>query len=235
MADSPVILITGTSRGIGNHLALHFLGAGARVIGCSRTDQTSIDHENYSHFSLDVGSEPEVVEMFRSIRSEFGRLDAAINNAAVNPTLSLVAMTPYAAAEQTMRTNFLGPFVVAREAVKLMMRNKFGRIINLGSMASRHEVQGESLYTASKAALNAFTRVLAKETAAHGITVNVVAPAALETELMAAIDPVKLKEVLQRNAIPHLGTFPEIAHTVEWLLKPESSAITGQVIYLGGA
>lgn len=235
MADSPVILITGTSRGIGNHLARHFLSTGARVIGCSRSDQSSIDHENYSHFALDIGSEPEVVEMFRSIRSEFGRLDAAVNNAAVNPTLSLVAMTSYAAAEQTMRTNFLGPFVVAREAVKLMMRNKFGRIVNLGSMAARHEVQGEALYTASKAALNSFTRVLAKEVAAHGITVNVVAPAALETELMSSVDPVKLKEVLQRNAIPALGTFEEVSNIVDWLLKPESGAVTGQIIYLGGA
>ncbi len=235
MADASVILITGTSRGIGLHLARRFLEQGHRVIGCSRSPQSLIQDKNYSHFVLDIGSEPQVVEMFRAIRADHGRLDAAINNAAINPTLSLVAMTSFSAAEQTMKTNFLGPFVVAREALKLMMRNKFGRIINLGSMASRHEVAGEALYTASKAALNAFTRVLAKEAWPHGVTANVIAPAALETELMASIDPVKLKEVLQRNAIPELGNFADVSASIEWLLRPESSSITGQIIYLGGA
>lgn len=233
MSEQTIVLITGTSRGIGNHLARYFVERGCFVVGCSRSEYTELDHERYSHHVIDVSSEADVVRLFRSIRSSHGRLDAAINNAALNPTLSLVALTAATAATQALNVNVLGPFLVCREAVKLMMRRKFGRIINLGSMATRHEVQGEALYTASKAAVNALTRVLAKEVAAHGITCNVVAPAAVETNLASAVDPAKLKDVLARNAICELGSPADVSTIIEWLIRPESSAVTGQIIYLG--
>jgi 3-oxoacyl-[acyl-carrier protein] reductase len=235
MPESRVALVTGTSRGIGNALARHLLERGWVVIGCSRSSYTGIEHERYAHRVLDVASEPAVVELFSWIRSSYGSLDAAVNNAAINPTHSLVALTPATAASETLNANMVGVFLVCREAVKLMMREKSGRIINLGSMATRHEVEGEALYTASKAAVNSFTRVLAKEVASQGITCNVVAPAAVEGGLSAAVDVAQLRNVLARNAVRHPGTAAEISATVEWLLGPEASAITGQIIYLGGA
>jgi 3-oxoacyl-[acyl-carrier protein] reductase len=235
MPEAPVVLITGTSRGIGNHLARHFLDRGAIVVGCSRGDYDGIGDERYAHRAVDVSSEPEVVELFRFVRETHGRLDVAINNAALNPTLSLVALTPAQAAAETVAANLLGPFLVCREAVKLMMRRKSGRIVNIGSMATRHEVPGEALYTASKAGLNAFTRVLAKEVAEHGITCNVVAPAAVESELSAAVDPEALRQVLARNAIPGLGSPEDVAAAIDWLTEPGSAAVTGQIVYLGGA
>ncbi len=235
MAEPEVALITGTSRGLGNHLAHHLLERGYRVVGCSRTEVPDLQHERYVHRTVDVSSEADVVELFRFIRSEFGRLDVAINNAAINPTLSLLALTPTSAASDTFATNVIGPFLVCREAVKVMMRGDSGRIINVGSMATRHEVEGEAIYTASKAALNALTRVLAKEVAEYGITCNVVAPAAMPTDLMAAVDPAKLEEVLARNAIREVGAPEDLARVVDSLIGPEAAAITGQVIYLGGA
>ena len=235
MPEPPVVLITGASRGIGNHLARHFVERGARVVGCSRGDYSGLEDERYAHRVADVGSEPAVVELFRFIRGSYGRLDVAINNAALNPARSLVALTPAAAAAETLAANVLGPFLVCREAVKLMTRNRFGRIVNLGSMATRHEVPGEALYTASKAALNAFTRVLAKEVASQGITCNVVAPAAVQSELSAAVDRDALMEVLARNAIPELGSEADVAAAIAWLIAPASAAVTGQIVYLGGA
>jgi 3-oxoacyl-[acyl-carrier protein] reductase len=235
MSDRPVVLVTGTSRGIGEHLARHFLEREWQVVGCSRTEGAGPEHERYAHRVVDVRSEPDVVALFGFIRETYGRLDAAVNNAALNPAHSLLAMTPASAVADTFAANVVGPFVVCREAVKLMMRAKYGRIVNLGSMATRHEVPGEAAYTASKAALNALTRVLAKEVAAYGITANVVAPAAVESELMAAVDQDKLREVLARNAVTELGTPDEVAATVEWLAGADSGAVTGQVIYLGGA
>jgi 3-oxoacyl-[acyl-carrier protein] reductase len=216
-------------------MARHFLERGHAVVGCSRGEYSGIEHERYTHHTVDLSVEADVVELFRTIRSAHGRLDAAVNNAALNPALSLLSLTPASAALETLGVNVLGPFLVCREAVKLMMRRNFGRIVNIGSMATRHEVRGEALYTASKAALNALTRVLAKEVAANGITCNVVAPSAVETGLAAAVDPAKLREVLSRNALHEPGSAEDVATTVEWLLRPESSAITGQVIYLGGA
>lgn len=235
MRESRVVLITGTSRGIGNELANHFLERGWRVIGCSRNPYTGIEDERYVHRVLDVSSEPAVVDLFSWIRTSYGNLDAAINNAAINTSQSIVALTAATAATETLNANVVGVFLVCREAVKLMMRAKGGRIVNLGSMATRHEVEGEALYTASKAAVNALTRVLAKEVASQGITCNVVAPAAVEGGLSAAVDVDRLRNVLERNAVHHPGTAADVSATVEWLLGPEASAITGQIIYLGGA
>jgi 3-oxoacyl-[acyl-carrier protein] reductase len=235
MPDARVALITGSSRGIGNHLVRHLLDRDWTVIGCSRSEYAGLTHERYAHRVVDVASEPDVVELFRWIRSTHGRLDAAINNAAVNPALSLVALTPASAAAETLEANVLGVFLVCREAVKLMMRQETGRIVNIGSMASQHEVAGEALYTASKAAVNAFTRVLAKEVAEQGITCNVLAPAAVEGGIAERVHRDRLQVVLARNAIHQIGAPDEIAAALDWLLSPESSAITAQVIYLGGA
>jgi len=222
--EKPVILITGTSRGIGKALAEHFLGRGWLVVGCSR-GEAAVSDPGYTHVRADVSKEEGAAEVFKTIRETHGRLDAAVNNAAINPTLSLALMTTAKNASETMTVNFLGVFLVCREAAKLMMRRKKGRIVNLGSMAVRHEVSGESVYTASKAAVNAFSRVLAKELAPSGITVNVVSPAAVETDMMKSVDPKALAEVLKRNAIPKPGTFADVASAVEWLVGPESGAL----------
>lgn len=232
--DLPVLLVTGASRGIGRHLVEHYAGRGYQVVGCSRSEFVRDDLPSYTHIVADVSVEEQVVALFKQIRWTYGRLDAVVNNAGENPTLSLALLTSSSAAARTMSSNLMGTFLVSREAVKLMMRRKTGRIINLGSMAVRHEVVGESIYSASKAAVHAFTRVLAKEVYAHGITCNVVAPAAVATGMTAAVDPDALQAVLARNAIPDQGTMEDVSNAVDWLLLPASSAITGQIIYLGG-
>ena len=133
--------------------------------------------------------------MFRAIRAKYGRLDIAINNAAVNPALALSLLTSTQAVAQTAMTNVLGTFAVSREAARLMMRGKWGRIINFSSMAVRHELPGEATYSASKAAVHALTRVMAKELFRYGITCNVIAPSAIETDMMAAVPRGALQEV----------------------------------------
>jgi len=112
--------------------------------------------------------------------------------------------------------------------------NFSGKIVNIGSMAAKHEVEGESLYTSTKAAVVSFTRVLAKEVNRYGITCNVLAPAAIPTELSAQVNQEKLKEVLSRNAISDYGKFSDVSNATDWLIKDESNAVTGQTIYLGG-
>jgi 3-oxoacyl-[acyl-carrier protein] reductase len=236
MPDRQVVLITGASRGIGRYLVDHYLERGLTVIGCSRGIQPAdLKSENYHHFTADIRVETEVVAMMNSIRQRFGRLDILLNNAAVNPTMSLTMMTSMKAANDTFGTNVLGTFVVSREAAKIMMRAKFGRIVCFSSMAARHEVPGEALYSASKAAIHSLARVMAKEFNSFGITCNVIAPAALPTELMKAVNQEALQEVLKRNAIPKMGEFSDVSNAIDFLIKSESHAITGQVIYLGGA
>jgi 3-oxoacyl-[acyl-carrier protein] reductase len=235
MPEKPVLLITGSSRGIGRYLAQHYVAQGMEVVGCSRGGEDTLQAPNYTHLAIDVTSEADVVRLFREIRTRFGRLDVAINNAGVNPTMSLTLLTSHEAAARTLTTNVLGTFVVAREACKIMMRHKWGRIVNFSSMAARHEVAGEAIYSASKAAIHSLTRVMAKEFYSYGVTCNVVAPSAMETGMTAAVESDALREVLARNAIPEMGKMSDVANTIDWLIKPESQAVTGQVIFLGGA
>ncbi|MBO3699763.1 SDR family NAD(P)-dependent oxidoreductase [Roseivirga sp. E12] len=228
-----VVLITGTSRGIGRYLVEYYCSKGNKVIGCSRNDSI-FSADNYQHIQLDVSDEPAVQNMFRSIRKEYNQLDVLINNAAVNLTLSPVYALTKDSVLRTMEVNFVSTVLMSKMAVKLMSKNTFGRIINIGSMASKLEVKGESIYSASKAAINTFTRVMAKEVHRLGITCNVVAPSAIETELSKQIDPEALKEVLSRNAVSEFGRFEDISNTIDFLLSQESNAVTGQIIYLGG-
>jgi 3-oxoacyl-[acyl-carrier protein] reductase len=158
-----------------------------------------------------------------------------INSAAVKPASAVALLTPQASAAQAMSVNVLGTFLLCREGAKLMMRRRWGRIVNLGSMAVRHEFVGESIYTATKAAVCSFSRVLAKELYPHGITCNVVAPSVVPTEMVSAIQAGALREMLARNAVPEPGRFEDISATIDWLIRPESQAVTAQIIYLGGA
>ena len=189
---------------------------------------------NHTHVVADVGLEEDIARLFRAIRTRYGRLDIVINNAAVNPAIGLSMLTTRSAATETLMTNVLGTFSVSREAAKLMMRGKWGRIINFSSMAARHEVAGEAIYSASKAAIQTLTRVMAKEFYRYGITCNAIAPAAIETDMMNAVPRDALREVLARNAIPEMGRLEDVSNAVDWLIQPESQAVTGQVIFLGG-
>jgi 3-oxoacyl-[acyl-carrier protein] reductase len=227
------MLITGSSRGIGNYLANYYIDSGFIVIGCSR-NECNIKNENYIHIIADISNEKEILNVFKIIRKNYKRLDILINNAAINPAILNVAFLPYKTIQDIYNVNVFAPILFCREAIKLMIRNKFGRIINIGSMATRHEVSGEALYTSTKASINAFTRVLSKEVATSGITVNIIAPSVIETELSKAINKEALKEVLNRNAIKEYGNLLDISNSIDYIIREESKSVTGQIIYLGG-
>lgn len=227
------MLITGSSRGIGNYLANYYLNKEYIVIGCSRSLH-EIENDNYTHVIADLAVEEDILNVFKIIRKKHKRLDVLINNAAINPAILNVAFLPYQTINTIYRVNVFATIMFSREAIKLMMRNKFGRIINLGSMATKHEVPGEALYTSTKASINAFTKVLSKEVESSGITANVLAPSVVETELSKAINQEALAEVLNRNAIKKYGDLVDVSNAVDFLVKEDSKSITGQIIYLGG-
>ena len=233
MIDPQIMLITGTRKGIGRYLAEYYAKKGFRVFGCSR-EPMEATWENYHHFCLDVCDEQKAVEMFSEIRRRHKRLDVLINNAAVNVVRAPMALVPYEAAVRTLSTNVLGTFLMSREGAKLMIRNSYGRIINIGSMAVAHELKGEGIYTASKSAVASLTRVMAKEMFQYGITCNVVAPSAIRTDLLKGVDQGALDKVLKRNAIQEIGHLEDISHTIDWLIGPGSGGVTSQIIYLGG-
>jgi 3-oxoacyl-[acyl-carrier protein] reductase len=131
-------------------------------------------------------------------------------------------------------TNFHGTFLFCREAAKVMVRQKIGRIVNFATVATPLRLEGESLYAASKAAVESFTQVLARELGPAGVTVNAVGPTPVPTDLIKNVPKAKMDALLARQAIARFGEIADVINAIDFFLNPRSSFITGQVLYLGG-
>ena len=136
--------------------------------------------------------------------------------------------------KKLFETNFLGTFLCSRQAVKLMQKNKFGRIVNFSTVAVPLNLEGEAIYASSKCAVEQFTKIFAKEIAPFGITVNIIGPTPIQTDLIKAVPKIKIDELLNQQAIKRMGNFDDIINVVNFFIKNESNFITGQTIYLGG-
>lgn len=231
-AAAPVMLVTGARKGIGRSLAERFAGRGFEVVGCSR-EASDLATAGYTHIRADVTEEKEVVALVSEIGRRFGRLDAAVNNAGI-ASMNHALLTPGSTAERILRTNFLGTFLVCREAAKLMMKARRGRIVNLSTVAVPLALEGEAVYAASKSAVETLTRILAHELGSFGITVNAIGPAPVETDLVASVPKEKIDALIARLALKRLGTVEDVGRAVEFLVAPETDYLTGQTLYLGG-
>jgi 3-oxoacyl-[acyl-carrier protein] reductase len=228
-----VVLITGTRKGIGRALVEHFVAKGAVVEGCSR-EAPGWALDGYHHHELDVVDEVRVRAMVQSIGERHGRLDILVNNAGI-ASMNHPLLMPVATVRRILDTNVTGTFLVCREAVRLMRRNTYGRIVNMGSVAAQLRIEGEGLYAASKSAVLTFSQVFAREIAPFGITCNVVSPTPIETDLIKSVPRDKIDRLVQSLAVKRLGTYEDITNVVDFFTSPQSGYVTGQVIYLGGA
>jgi len=227
-----IILITGTSKGIGKTLANYYLEKDFIVVGCSR-GESSINHQNYKHFSLDITDEKAVVSMVRAIKKEFGKIDILINNAGI-ASMNHILTTSVETISKLFNTNFLGTFLFTREVSKVMMKEKFGRIINFTTVAKPLRLEGEAIYASSKAAIETFTQTASKELSPFNITVNAIGPTPIQTDLIKAVPKNKIDELISKQAIKRFGTFEDIINVIEFFCDEKSDFITGQIIYLGG-
>ena len=232
MNEKQITLITGTRKGIGRFLVEHYTSLGHFVIGCSR-GETEYSINNYHHFRLDVSDESSVKKMFIDIRKKYGKLDILINNAGV-ASMNHSLLTPISTVRKILDTNVIGNYIFSRESAKLMKKNKYGRIINFTTFAVPFKLEGEAIYAASKAAVTTLTEILSREYADFGITVNAVAPPAVQTDLIRGVQKEKMKRLLKRQAIHRYGNPQEVCNVIDFFIKPESEMVTGQVVYLGG-
>jgi 3-oxoacyl-[acyl-carrier protein] reductase len=228
-----VVLITGTRKGIGRALVEHFVANGAVVEGCSR-EVPDWELEGYHHHQVNVLDEAQVRGMVQSISDRHGRLDVLVNNAGI-ASMNHSLLMPVETVGRILETNVTGVFLVSRQAARLMKRNNYGRIVNIGSVAAQLRIEGEAMYAASKTAMLTFSQIFAREVAPFGITCNVVAPTPVETDLIRSVPKDKIDRLVDALAIKRLGTFDDVANAVDFFASPKSDYITGQVLYLGGA
>ncbi len=229
---SPVTFITGTTSGIGAALVAHYLERGHRVVGLARREAV-VQHERYRHLQADVTDEVALRAAFAEVRRGYGRLDHLINNAGT-ASMNHAMLTTARSVERLLKVNVQGTFLAAREAAKVMQRQHFGRIVNFTTVAVPLALDGEAAYVASKAAVEGLTRVLAREFAPFGVTVNAVGPTPVKTALIAGVPDAAIAALVGRQAITRLGTMADVANVVDFFLSPESGFVTGQVVYLGG-
>ena len=227
------ILITGTSRGIGRSLADSFLNRGFKVVGCSRSVDAIISHENYTHYQCDVTDEESVVSMVRSVKKSGISVNVLINNAGI-ASMNHSLLTPGSTVKKVLAVNVFGTFVVSRELSKLLKKSSNASIVNFTTVATPLDLEGEAIYAASKSAVESLTRVLAKELSSFNIRVNAIGPTPVDTALIASVPKDKIDELIQKQSIKRKGQFEDVLNVIDFFIQPESSFITGQIIYLGG-
>lgn len=232
MMTNKTLVITGATSGLGAFLAQEFIDAGFDVVGCGRK-QATVQNDGYAHIQADIGTEDGRRRLIDYVRKSGIKPYGLINNAAVG-AFNQFLTTPTKKVEEIIRVNFLAHFELTRELGKLMTTNGIGRIVNIGSQTLALKTPLEAAYASSKAALETFTKIIAKEMAPFGITVNMVSPAVMETDLIKGIPNDRIEYMLAQQAIPKALSFNDVYTTIAFLMGESSRAVTGQNIYLGG-
>jgi 3-oxoacyl-[acyl-carrier protein] reductase len=239
--DGQTALVTGASRGIGRSIAEALAEAGARVILAARSQEAvgSLAEDLQKRgwkaegVEIDVGDPESVRTVLRELFDRLQRIEIVVNNAGIARDGLLVRMKDEDW-DQVLRTNLNGVFYVCREAISRMLRQRYGRVINIASVVGIMGNPGQANYVASKAGMIGFTKALAREVSSRNITVNAVAPGFIETEMTAKLTPRQQEEI--RGSIPlgRIGQPEEIACAVRFLASKEAGYITGHVLNING-
>lgn len=225
-------IVTGCTRGVGREIAMHILDHGGAVLGLAR-GSASIDHPSYVHFSVDLADSAAITAVFAQIRKHTSQIDIVVNNAAVLTSQYAMIMPP-AAAQAMVNVNLLAPFLVSREAAKFMRKSKWGRIINIGSMAASLEPVGDSIYAATKAGLSTIANVMAKEFGSFNVTCNTVGITAIDSDMLAQLPRDKIEAIIAQLPIPRFAQIDDILNVIDFFAMERSSYITAQTVFIGG-
>ena len=242
MLKDKVALVTGASRGIGKAIAIHLAANGAKVaVNYSSSESSAIEVAEFIKknggtaeiFKARVNVESEVEEMFTAIEKSLGVVDILVNNAGITKDNLLMRMKTEEW-DSVIDVNLKGTFLCTRRAVKGMMKNRYGKIINISSVVGFAGNAGQFNYSATKAGVIGMTKSAALELASRGIRVNAVAPGFIETDMTASLTDEVKAAYLEKIPLKSLGKPEDIANAVAYLASPLSDYMTGQTLHLNG-
>jgi 3-oxoacyl-[acyl-carrier protein] reductase len=225
-----MIIVTGASRGLGNAICKRLISKNISVLGLARYT----DDLTFESMSCDVSSYESVKNIAQRLRKD-GISIAGLINAAGIASMNLAVTTPQNVSMNIINTNLLGTIYCCQLIAPLMARNKTGSIINFSTIAVALGLKGESIYAASKAGVEGFTRSFAREMADFNIKVNCIAPGPIDTDLIRGVTPTQIQKIVSQQIIPKQFTPDAVSDLVEILLDPRSNSLSAQVLHIGGA
>ena len=233
-----VVLITGGTRGIGRACAELFASLGAKVAICGRgkeaAEKTAAEiGANVKGYGCDIGSPASVDALIDQVTEDLGTIQVLVNNAGITRDGLLMRMKDEQWAE-VLQTNLTGAFYTCRAAAKTMLKARYGRIINVGSVVGLRGQAGQSNYAAAKAGIIGFTKAYAQEVASRNITVNVIAPGYIATDMTAELGEKATAAIVDHIPMKRVGQPEDIAHAVVFLASPQAGYITGVTLSVDG-
>lgn len=236
--NGKIALVTGATRGIGRAIAEKLSASGAFVIGTATSETGAEAINGYlatkgKGVVLNVNDAETIDQVLQNIRAEFGEIDILINNAGVTRDNLLMRMKDDEWQEM-LDTNLTSVFRLSKAVLRAMMKKRAGRIITIGSVVGSMGNAGQANYAAAKAGLIGFSKSLAQEVASRGITVNVVAPGFIETDMTQALSEDQRSGILSAVPAARLGAPQEIASAVVFLASDEAGYITGETLHVNG-
>jgi 3-oxoacyl-[acyl-carrier protein] reductase len=234
-----VVIVTGGTRGIGRGISTAFLNQGAAVIATyAGNEKAALEFKEQCGVRLtiakcDVRDEEAIINFFNEVEREFSAVHVLINNSGIRKD-NLTASMTLNEWNDVLNTNLTGTFLMSKHAVLAMMKNRYGRIVNISSVGGTLGLPGQANYAASKAGQIAISKTLSKEVAKRGITVNNVCPGFIETELLADLPDEQKKDYMKTVPMKRFGRVEEVAAAVLFLASKEASYITGASLEITG-
>lgn len=242
MLEGKIAVVTGGSRGIGREIALTLAGYGATVVvnynGSKEKAQEVVDAiksqgKEAIAIKASVSDNKEVESMIKEVMDQFGRIDILVNNAGITKDNLMMKMTEEDF-DAVIDTNLKGTFYCMKQVYRIMLKQRYGRIINMSSVTGVIGNAGQVNYAASKAGVIGMTKSLARELGSRGITVNAVAPGFIETEMTDVLSDKVKEEIANQIPLKRMGAVKDVAETVAFLASDKASYITGQVLHVDG-
>lgn len=235
MTEKKTALVTGATRGIGNAIAVELKNNGFDVIGTatSESGSESLDRLGIEGYVLDLNSSESLESFWSLIEQNEKSISVLINNAGITRDNIILRMTDEEWSD-IMNVHLNGAFQLCKRSLKMMLKNKWGRVINISSASASIGNRGQSNYAAAKAGVEAFTKSLAKEVGKRDITINAVAPGFISTDMTEKNDGVNAEYLIKEIPLGRFGDPEEVASLVNFLCSDDASYITGQTIHING-